>query len=57
MKNEYELTAVDQNELMKVEGGDMAAILAAKQKSLTDAIHSVLDTLKNPDIGTVVTIH
>jgi hypothetical protein len=57
MKNEYELPAVDQNELMAVEGGNIFSGLGAALKGLTDALDSAISTLKNPDTWKGVSVY
>lgn len=53
MKNEHELVAVDQNELMAVEGGDLASAL----KTFTDALDKAIATLNNPDTWKGVSVY
>lgn len=56
MKNEHELTAVDQNELMAVEDGFFAMLIAGL-KGLNDALDSANDKLKNPDTWKDVSVY
>lgn len=56
MKNEHELIAVDQNELIAVEGGFFAALIAGL-KGLNDALDSANDKLKDPKTWENVSVY